>query len=289
LSAYFVQKFYVERTSFATLLGKPAATRHARGTAALRTAMTIVCGLIAGAVLLFFGAVLYGSFVEVWRGAGGFTLQHYGAAFAAARGALSDTLVLAAIATPLTGLFGMATAWLLVRRRFAGRSLMSVLAMLTFAVPGTVIGIGYVLAFNQPPLQLTGTAAIIVLLFLFRSAPIGIEAGSTAIRQIDPVIEEGSASLGAQPLTTFRLIVLPLIAPAFFAGLAHAFVRSVTAISAVIFVVSGKWNLVTVSILGLVENSDLSRAAALCVIVMILVSAVLALMQLAVSRMGVPR
>ena len=286
--AFFVQKFYVERVSYATLLGKPARARRP-GPRSLHAGLAATCVFIGGAVLLFFGAVAYGSLVEVWRGAGGFTLAHYRTAFTAARGALSDSLLLAAIATPLAGLFGMATAWLLVRRTFTGRSLMAVLAMLTFAVPGTVIGIGYVLAFNQPPLALTGTAAIIVILFLFRSAPIGIEAGSTAIRQIDPAIEEGSASLGARPFTTFRHIVLPLIAPAFFAGLAHAFVRSVTAISAVIFVVSGKWNLLTVSILGFVENSDLSRAAALCMILMMIVAAVLALMQTVVSRLRADR
>jgi iron(III) transport system permease protein len=156
--------------------------------------------------------------------------------------------------------------------------------MLTFAVPGTVVGIGYILAFNQPPLQLTGTAAIIVLLFVFRSAPVGIEAGTTAIRQIDATIEEGSASLGAAPSTTFRHVVLPLIAPAFFAALAHSFVRSMTAISAVIFVVSGQWNLVTVSLLGFVENADLARASALCMILVAIIAAVLGLMRMALSR-----
>jgi iron(III) transport system permease protein len=141
----------------------------------------------------------------------------------------------------------------------------------------------------QPPLPLTGTAAIIVLLFLFRNAPVGVEAGTTAIRQIDPAIEEGSASLGARPMTTFGRVVLPLIAPAFFTGLAHSFVRCMTAISAVIFVVSGQWNLVTVSILGFVENSDLARASALCMVLVAIVSGVLALLQLALANTAVRR
>ena len=98
-----------------------------------------------------------------------------------------------------------------------------------------------------------------------------------------------AASLGATPLATIRRIVLPLIAPAFFTGLAHSFVRCMTAISAVIFVVSGQWKLLTVSILGFVENSDLSRASALCIILVAIVSIVLAVVQLAVSRLGVNR
>jgi iron(III) transport system permease protein len=251
-----------------------------------RLAAAAVCGAVAAAVALFYGAVVYGSFVEVWGLAGGLTLGNYASALQQARHALWDSIVLAAIATPVTGLFGMAAAWLIVRRRFAGRSLMSLLAMLTFAVPGTVVGIGYILAFNAPPLQLTGTAAIIVLLFVFRNAPVGLEAGRTAIAQVDRAIEDGSASLGATPLATFRHVALPMAAPAFFTGLAHAFVRSMTAISAVIFVVSGQWSLVTVSILGFVENADLARAAALCMILVVIVTAVLGLMQAAVSRMG---
>jgi iron(III) transport system permease protein len=285
--AFVVQKFYVERTSFATIGGRTSPARRNASSWPARIAAAGVCAVIAGVVCLFFGTVLYGSFVELWGVSGTFTPRHYLAALADSKSALYDSLLLAAIATPITGLFGMATAWVLVRRRFPGRSLLSLLALLTFAVPGTVVGIGYVLAFNRPPLQLTGTAAIIVLLFLFRNAPVGIEAGTTAIRQIDPAIEEGSASLGAPPAATFRRIVLPLISPAFFAGLAHSFVRSMTAISAVIFVVSGQWNLVTVSILGFVENSDLARASALCIILVAIVAAVLGLVQLAVARMAV--
>jgi iron(III) transport system permease protein len=289
ITAFFVQKYYVERTSFATVTGRPGAWRRPAPPPVLRATAMTACLVIAGAVCLFYGAVIYGSFVQVWGLSGSFTLANYTSALLDARHALADSLLLAGIATPLTGVLGMATAWVLVRRRFAGRSLLWLLAMLTFAVPGTVVGIGYILAFNAPPLQLTGTAAIIVLLFVFRNAPVGIEAATTAIGQVDSSIEEGSASLGATPLTTFRRVVLPIISPALFTGLAHAFVRGMTAISAVIFVVSGQWNLVTVSILGFVENADLARAAALCVVLVAIVAAVLGMMQLAVARMGAHR
>ena len=162
--------------------------------------------------------------------------------------------------------------------------------MLTFAVPGTVVGIGYVLAFNEPRFgvlpPLTGTAAIIVLLFIFRNVPVGIRAGVAALQQIDPAIEESARNLGAGRARTFRDVVLPLIAPAFFTGLAYSFVRCMTAISAVIFVVSGRWNLITVAILGLVENSDLSQAAAFSMVLIMLVLAALGLLQFAVGRLA---
>jgi len=287
VSAYFRQRRLSARSTFATLTGRPSAQRHTPAPRMLRAFVAAGCSVIAAAIVAFYGTVLYGSVVEVWGVAGDLTLDNYGSALAQARAALTDSLLLAGIATPIAGAIGMAIAWLLVRRTFAGRSLLATLALLTFAVPGTVLGIGYVLAFNRAPLPLSGTAAIIVLLFVFRSVPVAIEAGRNAIAQVDPSIEESSASLGAAPFMTWRRIVLPLAAPALFAGLAHAFVRSITAISAVIFVVSGQWSLVTVSILGFVENADLARASALCVIVVGLVSIVLGLMQLAVSRYAV--
>ncbi|HSJ23487.1 MAG TPA: iron ABC transporter permease [Longimicrobiales bacterium] len=285
LTAFFVQRFYVQRTTFATVTGRPSALRRLHTGPGARTFAALSFVLLGSAVCLFYGAVLYGSFVQVWGVPGELTFGNYAGALRQAGGALTDSVVLAAIATPVTGIIGMGAAWVLTRRRFTGQGLLATLAMLTFAVPGTVVGIGYVLAFNSPPLQLTGTAAIIVLLFVFRSIPVSLEAGRNGIAQVDPAIEESSASLGATPLVTWRRVALPLAAPAVFAGLAHAFVRSITAVSAVIFVVSGQWNLVTVSILGFVENADLARAAALCVILVTIVSAVLAAMQFATSRM----
>lgn len=289
LIAFFVQKYYVSKKSYATIMGKPSSSRRRQATPWTRISLFAICALVTGVVCLFFGAVVYGSFVKIWGVSNELTFENYTLAVQQSWGALSDSLVLAAIATPITGIFGMMVAYLLVRKSFKGKSLMGVLAMLTFAVPGTVVGIGYILAFNQPPLQLTGTALIIIMLFIFRNAPVGIEAGTTAIRQIDPAIEEGSASLGGDSLVTFRSVVLPLISPAFFTGLAHSFVRCMTAISAVIFVVSGQWNLATVSILGFVENSALSRASAMCMILVVIVALVLSLIQFTLSQRGLKR
>ena len=284
LLAFALQRFIMRRTSFATILGKPSTSRRTRSSASSRIIAFVIALTIAAPVCLFFGAVVYGSFVEVWGVAGELTTRNYADVFGASSEALTDTLLLAGIATPLTGLFGIAAAWVMARRTFRGRLLMATLAMLTLAVPGTVVGIGYVLAFNRPPIVLTGTAAIIILLFIFRNVPVAIEAGMAGIRQIDPSIEECAASLGATPSLALRRVVLPLMAPAFFTGLAHSFVRSVTAISAVIFVVSGEWRLLTVSILGFVENSDLARASALCMILVAIVSAILLIMQVIVNR-----
>ncbi len=158
--------------------------------------------------------------------------------------------------------------------------------MLTFAVPGTVVGIGYILAFNEKPLLLTGTAAIIIICLTFRNMPVGIEGGTNSLRQVDPSIEEASAILGANSYTTFRRIALPLMRPALFSALVYSFVKSMTSISAIIFLVSVNWNLMTVTILSQVEGSRLGVAAAYCVILIVIVMAALGILQLLVNQLG---
>ena len=136
------------------------------------------------------------------------------------------------------------------------------------------------------PPGLTGTAWIIVLLLIFRNMPVGIRSGIAALQQIDPAIEEASTDLGADSSTTFRKVTLPMIAPAFFSGLAFGFVKAMTAISAVIFVVSGKWNLITVAILGFVDNSRYASAAAMSLLLIVIVMVSLGIIQLVVNRIG---
>jgi iron(III) transport system permease protein len=289
IAAFLLQKYVVNRRSFATLTGKPSSSAPARTSRLGRGMALAVAGGISAVVLLFYFSVLFGSLVKVWGADHSFTLAHYAAAFENSWGPLYDSLLLSSIAAPVTALFGMVLAYLLVRKSFVGRGAIEFVAMLTFAVPGTVVGIGYILAFNQPPLQLTGTATIIVLLMIFRNLPLGLQSGMTAIRQLDRSIEEGSANLGAGSARIFGTIVLPLISPALFSGLAQSFVRSMTAISAIIFVVSGQWNLITVAILGDVDNSQLSQASALSMVLIVLVSAALGLMAAVTSRMGAPK
>src|SRR5690606_1774118 len=90
---------------------------------------------------------------------------------------VGDTLVIALVSTPISGLLGMMVAFLVVRRRFPGKGALEFGSILNFAVPGTVVGIGYILAFNGPPLVLTGTLTILVACFVFRYMPVGIQSG----------------------------------------------------------------------------------------------------------------
>ncbi|MGB9820316.1 MAG: ABC transporter permease [Pseudothermotoga sp.] len=263
LIAFFVQRYWLSKKSYVTVTGKPSVVRALEPRMYVKVIFTVVCLVFVTAIFLFYGTVLFGSFTKLWGVDHTLTLANYKFAFTYNWEFIKDTLILASIATPLCGIFGIMIAYLVARKQFPGRRIMEAVSLLTFAVPGTVVGIGYLLAFNQKPFILTGTALIIILIFVFRELPVGVQNGVAALYQIDRSIEEASLDLGSSSNKTFWKITLPLLMPAFFNALFTAFVRSMTAISAVIFVVSGKWNLITVRILGAVGNSDLAQAAAL--------------------------
>ena len=286
LIAFCVQKYWVSRKSYVTVTGKPSAARIKVDRPLTKYSIFGLCLLLASVIFLFYGMILFGSVVKLWGANHSLTWDNYVHVFTIGWEYIKDTLILSSIATPISGVLAMVIAFLVVRKNFPGKRLMELVSLLTFAVPGTVVGIGYILAFNQRPLLLTGTAAIIVLLFIFRDIAVGVQTGIAELQQIDPSIEEASTDLGADSSVTFRRITLPLITPAFYTGLAFTFVKCMTAISAVIFVVSGKWNLITIAILGSVENSDLSQAAAFSVVIIIFILLALWLIQFLVNRLG---
>lgn len=290
LIAFFVQKYWVSRKSYVTVTGKPTGATIKKLEWYIKAPVYSFCVFFAVIVFLFYGMIVYGSFQTLWGVDATLTLRNYIETFQVGKDYLIDSLTLATIATPITGILGMFLAFLIIRKKFIGKGLMEFVSMLTFAVPGTVVGIGYILAFNVKsnlfPIVLTGTAWIIITLLVFRNMPVGIRSGIAALQQIDPSIEEASTDLGADSNTTFRRITLPMIAPAFFSGLAYSFVKAMTAISAVIFVVSGKWNLITIAVLGFVDNAQYAQAAAMSLILISIVLVALGIIQLIVNRIG---
>ena len=157
--------------------------------------------------------------------------------------------------------------------------------MLSFAIPGTVIGVSYILAFNVPPFELTGTGAILVLCFIFRNMPVGVRAGIAAMAQIDRSLDEAALTLGARSAHSIRKVILPLIRPAILAALVYSFVRAMTAISAVIFLVSAEYDMATSYIIGRVENNDYGLAIAYStVLIFVMLGAILLLQWLVGQR-----
>ena len=128
--------------------------------------------------------------------------------------------------------------------------------MLSFAIPGTVIGVSYIPAFNVPPIELTGTGIILVLCFVFRNMPVGVRAGMAAMSQIDRSLDEASVNLGGRGFATLRRVILPLLRPAVVAALVYSFVRAMTTVSAVVFLVTAEYEMATIYIINRVINGD---------------------------------
>ena len=152
--------------------------------------------------------------------------------------------------------------------------------MLSFAIPGTVVGVSYILAFNVPPIEITGTAFVLVMCFVFRNMPVGMRAGIATLSQIDKSLDEASLTLGARSLTTVRRIILPLLRPAIVSALVYSFVRAMTAVSAVIFLVSAQYNMATAYIIGRVEAGEFGLAIAYSSALVVIMVAAVALIRL---------
>lgn len=237
-----------------------------------------------------------GGFVQTWGRDYTPTLAHFKTAFdldwgefglvwaGTAWNSLFTTIKLAAASAPMTAGVGLLIAYLLARTEFKGQGLFEFAALLAFAIPGTVLGVSYILAFNIPPLELTGTGLIIVLCFMFRNLPVGVRAGTAAFKQLDKSLDEASLMLRASTLQTLFHVVLPLLKPALVAALVYSFVRAMTTVSAVIFLVTAENELATTYIIGRVGNGDYGVALAYCTVLIILMSAATALIQFLVGE-----
>jgi len=244
-----------------------------------------------GFTLVVYLFAFAGGFVQTWGRDYTPTLAHFRTAFdlqigtqglvwaGTAWNSLFTTLKLSAIAAPLCAGLGLLMSWLLSRTQFRGQAAFEFGALLAFAIPGTVLGVSYILAFNVPPFELTGTALIIVLCFVFRNLPVGVRAGTASFKQLDKSLDEASTMLGASTSTTLRRVVLPLLKPALVAALVYSFVRSMTTVSAVIFLVTAENELATTYIIGRVGNGDYGVALAYCTVLIVLMSLATAAIQ----------
>jgi iron(III) transport system permease protein len=296
LAAFFAQRRVVGRRSYVSMTGK--------GDGGLPTPLPVRVKITAFAVAMPWAALtvfvyllaLSGGFVKVWGRDWTPTLSHFGRAFSVewtpqgllwtggAWSSLFTTLTLSTLAAPITALLGLLAAWVLSRQRFLGRPLLEFALMLTFCVPGTVIGVGYILAFNVPPIEITGTAIILVLCFVFRNLPVGVRSGLAAMSQLDRSLDEASATLRASTFRTLTRVVLPLIKPAIVTALVYSFVRAMTTVSAVIFLTSAQHEMATVFIINRAINGDYGIAIAYSTALIAMMMIAIALIQLAVGE-----
>lgn len=284
LTAFYLQRYVVNRKSYVTVTGKPSGRIVEIVSPGTRRVLTVFVYAMIIFLIGLYSTIFMGCFVKNWGVDYTFTTANIIEALQRGRKALTDTTFLAGVAMPIAGVFSMIVAFLFARKKFPGKKLLQGAVLLPFAIPGTLIGISYVIAFNKPPLILVGTAAIIVINYVIRELPVGVEGGIATLKQIDPSIEEAAQNLGANPQTVFSTIILPLIRPAFISSLSYTFVRAMTAVSAVVFLISAKWYHITMQIYNFSENLRFGFASVLSSVLIIIILVVFGLLRLLVRK-----
>ncbi|MEY2655506.1 MAG: hypothetical protein RLZZ524_2534 [Pseudomonadota bacterium] len=292
LAAFALQQRWLGRASYVSVTGKGDGGLPAVLPDGLRRGCVGLSWLWIGFTLACYAVIAVGGFVkDIGRGDMTLSLKHLGDGFGidwgphgllfsgSAWDSFFTTVTVAGVAAPLTAIVGLLSAYVITRHRFAGRGAFEFLTLVAFAVPGTVIGVAYIVAFNVPPLELTGGMAILVICFVFRNMPVGVRAGVAALAQIDRSLDEASSTLRAGTLTTLRRVVIPLLRPAIVTTLVFSFTHAMTAVSAVIFLATAKYNLATVYIIGRVEAGEYPLAIAYSTVLIVFMLGVLLAVQ----------
>jgi iron(III) transport system permease protein len=264
-----LQRAWLGNTSFVTVTGKPGSGNFSLLPRWLENTLQGILGLWGVLVAMLYGSVFYGSFVKIWGVNNEFTLQHYIDFSGTGLEVLGRTAQVAAVSAVLATLLGFLIAYLVTRQHFFGRGTLETTSMLSFATPGTVMGVAYVIAFNVGPWLLTGTFAVLVLALIFRNMPASIRSVIAGLSQIDKALDEASTLLRAPSSTTLARVLVPLLVPQLLSGIVFAFVRGMTAISQIIFLVSPGNLLATVLMLSWLEQGNLGRAAAMSTVMIL--------------------
>ena len=293
MGLFILEKYWLERKSVATLTGKATRGRAAITDSSVRIPLVTICTLLTVFVISMYILVPFGSLFKIWGRDYHLSLKWYEYIFKnKGYRVFTDSMLLSAIASPITAFLSMIIAYLVVKRKFFAKGFMEFVAMLAMAVPGTVLGVGFSRGYNSGLFHsgilsgLYGTGAILVIVFIVRSLPIGTRSGIAALRQIDRSIEEAAYDMGADSAKVFQTVTLPLIKESFISGLVTTFVRSITAISAIILLVTPKYLLITVRINEHAEKGNYGIACAYATILIVITYVAITIMNFVLEKLG---
>ena len=259
--------------------------------------LTVASSALALFVILMYICVPFGAMFKTWGYDFHLTTKWFQQVFTRYKGfkTFKDSFVLSLISAPITALLSMIISYLVVKRKFKAKGFIEAVSMLAMAVPGTVLGIGYIRGFSGGIfgtgfLQgLYGTGTILVIVFIVRSLPTGTRSGISALRQIDKSIEESAYDMGADSFKVFMTVTLPLIKDSFLSGFITSFVRSITAISAIILLVTPSFLLITVQINEFAEKGAYGIACAFASILILITYSSVLIMNILMKYFGTSR
>ena len=264
LAMFFAQRILARRSTYAMTALKPMVAERARGLRNLLAHAAVY--LVTGLAILPQLVVIYTSFLRSNGGqvfTGGFALQSYEATlFAKDNDAVWNTYVLGALSIALVVVIGVLVAYLSVRKRTAVNSALDPVTMFPFIIPGSVLGIAFLFAFNSPPILISGTMLIMIIAFSVRRMPYTVRSSAAALGQISPSIEEAAISLGASEMTTFTRVTVPMMLPGVCAGAIMSWVTIISELSSSIILYTNANQTLTVSIYTEVIRGNYGNASA---------------------------
>jgi iron(III) transport system permease protein len=271
LVIFVVGEYYLKKRSYITVTGTPTAFRYSSVPGPVKWTLFALCLLVALAIVSIVLVVIAGAFTRTWGVNYELTFRHMETALRASRASITNSVLLSGVGAAAAALFGTLAAYLFTRRPFPGVRALDFTAMLPYALPGVVMGLGFAVAFGGrwSWIVLTGTATIIFLNHFIRRTPFGIRSGAGALKQIDPVIEEAAADLGARPAYSFRRVTFPLLHATVLGAFVFGYINMMTDITAVIFLVSPRWRLLSIDLFNAIDAGRLGVAAALSVIMIV--------------------
>ncbi|MGE0749332.1 MAG: ABC transporter permease [Variibacter sp.] len=256
IAALLVQRGILAQRRYAT--GARSATPLLAVTPGVRRLASVYCWAVIAAALVPFAAVVLISFMKfsgpVLKYE--FSFSNFIQLFERSYRPLGNTLLLATLAACLATVVGVPIGYSLVRHRSRLTAILDVVATSPFAVAGTVLGIGLVMAFSSGFLILTGTALIMIIAYSVRKLPFAVRSSSAIVHQIDPSLEEASINLGVPPFKTFLRIMLPLMVGGIVGAFVLTFVTIASELSSTVVLYSGPWTTMTVVMFQALEGNS---------------------------------
>lgn len=270
--------------SFVTITGKGTGLEKPLITGIVKWILFGFCLFIILIIISVYGILLIGSFTKTWGIDWSFSLNHWYILFGTKSKSLYNSIMYALFAGGGAAVFSLFATYFIYGKNFAGKKILDFLVILPAAIPGIFLGVGFLLAFNNPPLLLTGTSLIIILGLMVWNIPLGYQACTANFEQITSEIEEGAINLGANSIQVFKDIMFPLLKSPFLAGFIMGFLRSITNLSIVIFLISPGNNTATAEILSLIQYAELGPAIAICIALFGIALLVIGVTQLFLGR-----
>ncbi len=273
---FIYRDWYVRKRSYITVGGMPTSFESRPTPNVVKWIIFAICALTAFLILSVYIVIFLGAFTKAWGVNYSFTTRHIEVMLKVGTDSIRNSLILSMAGALIAASMGVLLAYILTRWNFPGKRFFGFATMLPYALPGVVMGLGFAAGFNTGLIVLTGTWLIILINFAIRRMPYGTESAKSALAQVDVTLEEAAADMGANWPTILWRITLPLLRPAFVAVLTFSFIKAMTDITAVIFLVSPHWRLMSVDIYNYIMAGRVGVAAAMASVMVIVVVLVLA-------------